>query len=498
MNKLNSLIDRLITLSIDNGLIDKMDEIYVRNRLLSILKENNYSTGEKLNLTLHETLNELINIAINKDLISNSLYEKDIFSSNLMNCFIPSPSIINKEFLNRYEINPIEATNYFYNLSKSSNYIRTDRIAKNINFKSSSNYGDMEITINLSKPEKDPKQIALERNSIKSNYPKCLLCTENEGFEGTITHPDRANHRMIRFNINNKNWMLQYSPYLYYNEHCILLCNNHIPMKINKDTFINLLQFVDKIPHYFIGSNADLPIVGGSILSHEHYQGGNHTFPMNSAKKIFDFTLDRYKDICLEVLNWPLSTIRLKGSNILTLVDCSQHILNTWRNYSDESVEILSHSNNEPHNTITPIVRKENDEFIVDLVLRNNRTSKEHPLGIFHPHVDVQHIKKENIGLIEVMGLAVLPGRLLNELEDIKKFILNELIIEKIPKYHSEWCIELKAKYTEIKNSIPIDDFINTALANKFVKVLEYCGVFNINTSEGINAFKKFVSVLNK
>ncbi|MGL5243600.1 MAG: UDP-glucose--hexose-1-phosphate uridylyltransferase, partial [Sarcina sp.] len=303
---------------------------------------------------------------------------------------------------------------------------------------------------------------------------------------------------MIRLNLNNKDWMLQYSPYLYYNEHCILLSTSHIPMKINRDTFINLLQFVDKIPHYFIGSNADLPIVGGSILSHEHYQGGNHTFPMNSAKKVFDFALNKYEDISFEALKWPLSTIRLKGCNIDTLVDCSEYILNTWRDYSDESVGILSYSNNEPHNTITPIVRKEGNNFIVDLVLRNNRTSQEHPLGIFHPHFDVQHIKKENIGLIEVMGLAVLPGRLLNELEDIKKFLTNELVIEDIPKYHREWCDELKVNYSSVKNTIPINKFINTALGNKFVKVLEYCGVFNINTSKGINAFKKFVSVLNK
>lgn len=490
-----ALIDRLIYISIKNNLIDEMDTIYTRNRLLSLFKEDSYMKNEDINLNFHETLNGLLDIAVNKKLIGNTLYEKDIFSSDIMNTFVPAPSLINKEFFIRYHNEPKEATDYFYNLSKASNYIKTDRIAKNINFTSKSPYGDMEITINLSKPEKDPKQIALERNSKKNNYPKCLLCIENEGYEGTVTHPDRANHRTIRLNFNNKNWMMQYSPYLYYNEHCIVLCTEHIPMSINKDTFTNLLEFVDIFPHYFIGSNADLPIVGGSILAHEHYQGGRHTFPMNNAKNLFDFKLDKFKDVEASVVHWPLSTIRLKSENIKSLVNCSNLILEAWRNYDDESLDILSYSQNgEPHNTITPIARFENNKFVIDLVLRNNRTSNEHPLGIFHPHSDVHHIKKENIGLIEVMGLAVLPGRLLNELNDIKSFLNNSLSIEEIKEYHKPWASYLKDKIKE--ENLSINEFINKEVGNKFVKVLEDCGVFKL-TPQGIDGFKKFINSIN-
>ncbi len=492
-----ALIDRLIDISIENNLIDKMDTIYIRNRLLSLFKEDSYIkyTNINLNLNFHETLDELLKIATDKKLIGDTLYEKDIFSSNIMNTFVPMPSLINKEFFTKYKNNPNDATNYFYNLSKSSNYIRTDRIAKNINFKSNSPYGSMEITINLSKPEKDPKQIALEKNSKKNNYPKCLLCMENEGYEGNITHPDRANHRTIRLNFNNKNWMMQYSPYLYYNEHCIVLCTEHSPMTINKNTFINLLEFVNMFPHYFIGSNADLPIVGGSILAHEHYQGGRHIFPMNSAENLFSFSLDKFNDIEFSVVKWPLSTIRLKSNNMESLVNCSSLILDAWKNYTDENLDIFSHSpNGEPHNTITPITRFEEDKFILDLVLRNNRTSTEHPFGIFHPHSDVHHIKKENIGLIEVMGLAVLPGRLLNELASIKDFLNDSLTIEDIKDYHKSWASYLKNKFKE--ENLPVDKFINKELGNKFVKVLEDCGVFKLN-SQGLQGFKKFINHVN-
>ena len=489
-----TLIDRLIDISIKNNLIDEMDTIYIRNRLLALFKEDTYTKGININLNLHETLEGLLSIAVDNNLIKDTLYEKDIFSSNIMNIFVPIPSLINKEFLIKYHEDPKKATDYFYNLSKSSNYIKTDRIAKNIGFKSNSPYGDMEITINLSKPEKDPKQIALEKTSKKNNYPKCLLCVENEGYEGNITHPDRANHRTIRLDFNNKSWMMQYSPYLYYNEHCIVLCTEHIPMTINKNTFINLLEFVSIFPHYFIGSNADLPIVGGSILAHEHYQGGRHEFPMNNAENLFDFKLDKFNDIEFSAIKWPLSTIRLKSNNIKSLVHCSSLILDAWRNYDDESLNILSHSLNDvPHNTITPIARFENNKFILDLVLRNNRTSTEHPLGIFHPHSDVHHIKKENIGLIEVMGLAVLPGRLSNELNDIKRFLNNTLSIDNIKDYHRTWAIYLKDKLEE---NTSIDEFINKELGNKFIKVLEDCGVFKL-TPRGIEGFKKFINHVN-
>lgn len=497
MYNLNALIDRLIEISINNNLIEDMDTVYTRNRLLSLFNENSYTPcGEKLTLSFHETLNELINIAIEKNIIEDALYSKDIFSSDIMNIFLPTPSLINKEFYKRYAISPKESTDYFYSLSKSSNYIRTDRIAKNINFKAPSKYGTMDITINLSKPEKDPKEIALARNSVKSNYPKCLLCIENEGYEGTVTHPDRANHRMIRLNLNDRNWMLQYSPYLYYNEHCIILSEDHVPMKIDISTFKNLLSFVDKFPHYFAGSNADLPIVGGSILSHEHYQGGNHRFPMNDAKKLFDFSINGFEDVECEAIKWPISTIRLRGENIDSLVLASDLILKKWRDYSDETLDILAYSNKEMHNTITPMVRKEDGKFVVDLSLRNNRTSKEHPLGIFHPHEEVHHIKKENIGLIEVMGLAVLPGRLLKELEKIKEYLKNEISLDNIEEYHRPWALELKKKFDYLKSSTELNDFVNKELSNKFVSVLEHCGVFKLN-EEGLEGFKRFTDSLN-
>ncbi len=497
MYNLNALIDRLIEISRNNNLIEDMDTVYTRNRLLSLFNENSYTTcEEKLTLSFHETLNELINIAIEKKIIEDALYSKDIFSSDIMNIFLPTPSLINKEFYKRYAISPKESTDYFYSLSKSSNYIRTDRIAKNINFKAPSKYGTMDITINLSKPEKDPKEIALARNSVKSNYPKCLLCIENEGYEGTVTHPDRANHRMIRLSLNDRTWMLQYSPYLYYNEHCIILSEDHVPMKIDISTFKNLLSFVDKFPHYFAGSNADLPIVGGSILSHEHYQGGNHRFPMNDAKKLFDFSIDGFEDVECEAIKWPISTIRLRGENIDSLVLASDLILKKWRDYSDETLDILSYSNSEMHNTITPMVRKEDEKFVVDLSLRNNRTSREHPLGIFHPHEEVHHIKKENIGLIEVMGLAVLPERLLKELEKIKEYLRDEISLDNIEEYHRPWALELKKKFDYLKSSTDLNDFVNKELSNKFVSVLEHCGVFKLN-EEGLEGFKRFTNSLN-
>lgn len=497
MNNIFQLIDRLVKLSCENNLIDKTDEIYCRNRLLSVFKIDSYTKFNEISISLHETLDGLLNYAIDQNIIDNNLYSKDIFSSNIMNIFVPLPSTINKTFNYMYNSSPKEATDYFYNLSKRSNYIRTDRIAKNTTFKALSEYGLMEITINLSKPEKDPKQIALERNSQKSNYPTCLLCIENEGYQGNLTHPDRANHRMIRLHLNDQDWMFQYSPYLYYNEHFILLCKDHTPMTIGENTFKNLLEFIDTFPHYFIGSNADLPIVGGSILSHEHYQGGNHKFPMNSAKTLFNFIIDKYPLVQAEAIKWPLSTIRLKSDSITDLVKCSNLILETWKNYNDESLYILSNTNNESHNTITPIVRKENELFIIDLVLRNNRTSKEYPLGIFHPHQEVQHIKKENIGLIEVMGLAVLPGRLLNELNAIVNFINNKSSIAEVKSYHKDWALELKTNYSSIEGTISTNEFININLADKFVKVLEHCGVFPL-TEKGINGFKKFISFLNK
>lgn len=488
MNRFYALIDNLINISIENQLIDSTDIIYVRNRILALFGENEYEVSLPITADLYQTLDELTAIAIQKGITEDALANKDIFTSTIMNEFLDKPSIVNQTFLNKYNSSPQEATSYFYNMSQASNYIKVDRIANNKEYTVDSPYGDIKITINLSKPEKDPKQIALEKLAPPNKYPPCLLCIENEGYNGTIKLPDRANHRMIRLHLNNKDWMMQYSPYLYYNEHCIVLSKTHTPMQITKQTFYNLLDFTKVLPHYFIGSNADLPIVGGSILSHEHYQGGNYTFPINSAEELFSFSINKYPHIQAKAMRWPLSTLRLTSSSIVELAECSDMILGLWKEYNDINCDILSHTTGTPHNTITPICRRNGELFEIDLVLRNNRTSEDHPLGIFHPHADVHHIKKENIGLIEVMGLAILPGRLLTELEDIKSYILGH--VDTIPEYHKPWADSLKSAYDSSKD---LDAFVVQELGNKFVRVLEDAGVYKLN-DKGITGLKKFVN----
>ncbi|MGL6175089.1 MAG: UDP-glucose--hexose-1-phosphate uridylyltransferase [Cellulosilyticaceae bacterium] len=491
MTKLYSLIDNLITISIQNKLIEQADTIYIRNRILALFKENEYELTLPFEGDLYETLNALTSLAVERGLIEDTLADRDIFSSTIMNEFLDKPSIINQTFFRKYETSPKEATNYFYNLSRHSNYVKVDRIAKNKEFTVDSPYGDIKITINLSKPEKDPKQIALEKLAPPNKYPSCLLCVENEGYNGTIKLPDRANHRMVRLDLSNKAWMMQYSPYLYYNEHCIVLSETHAPMQITKQTFYNLLEFTGLFPHYFIGSNADLPIVGGSILSHEHYQGGCYTFPINDAEDLFNFSISKYPSIKAKAVKWPLTTLRLASKNIEDLAECSHMILELWKTYNDVTNDILSHTAGTPHNTITPVARRNGDLYEMDLVLRNNRTSDEHPLGIFHPHADVHHIKKENIGLIEVMGLAILPGRLLTELEEIKSYIVDGTT--HIADYHQTWADELRETYDV---STDVDHFVIQALGNKFVKVLEDAGVYKLN-AKGIAGFKKFVSTFS-
>lgn len=488
MSNLFSLVDRLIVLSLNANLIEETDIQYVRNRILAEFGELSYEETEEATGSLYDTLDALSDLAIQKELIGDTLAEKDIFTSRLMNLFLDKPSVVNAKFFEHYAHSPEEATNYFYAMSQASNYIKMNRIAKNKQFTTPSPYGPIEITINLSKPEKDPKQIAAEKLLASSSYPTCLLCTENEGFEGTLKQPDRANHRMIRLAINDGNWMLQYSPYLYYNEHCILLSANHTPMQVTGETFYTLLGFTKQFPHYFIGSNADLPIVGGSILSHEHYQGGHYTFPMDHATTLFNFIPNEYPNVEGHVLNWPLSTLELTSTSLCDLAECSNMILKLWRNYSDEGLGILSHTGDTPHNTITPICKRQGDKYVMRLVLRNNRTNDEHPLGIFHAHEDVHHIKKENIGLIEVMGLAILPARLLTELETIKAYILSES--QDVPPYHKAWADMLKEKYIP---DTSLDDYITAALGDKFVQVLEHCGVYKL-TDEGLVGLKKFLS----
>ena len=485
---LYSLIDRLIEIMVSNELLNPMDTLYVRNRLLAQFNEANYEVSPAISGDLYTTLDALIALAVEKNLVSDNLAEQDIFASNLMNIFLDKPSVINATFFEKYKESPQTATDYFYQLSQLNNYIKVTRIAKNKEYTTTSPYGPIQVTINLSKPEKDPKQIALEKSMPSTNYPPCLLCVENEGYEGTIKHPDRANHRMIRLHMNHKDWMMQYSPYLYYNEHCIILSTSHTPMQITKDTFANLLDFTAQFPHYFIGSNADLPIVGGSILSHEHYQGGRNTFPMDHATTLCNFNLTNYPTIKGALINWPLSTIELRSTDVESLVNCSQEILELWKGYSDPACEILAFSDETPHNTITPICKRDGEDYVMRLVLRNNRTSEAHPLGIFHPHADVHHIKKENIGLIEVMGLAILPGRLLTELEEVKAYVKGDAT--EVPEYHKLWADTLATNYTA---DLDIDAYVIQALGDKFTRVLEDAGVYKLDDA-GIAGFKRFIT----
>lgn len=490
---INQYIAGLIEQAVNVNLIEKADHIYVRNQVMHLLKLDSFpETLEKpIQDTIPNILDVLVSYAIEQGIIEDVLDDKEILSANIMNCFIARPSVIQKTFYEKYEISPKEATNYFYELSKSSNYIQMNRIQKNISYKAETRYGELDITINLSKPEKDPEQIKREKEMKQSiHYPKCLLCKENEGYTGRTGHPARANHRIIKVDLQGENWFLQYSPYVYYNEHSILLSEQHRDMKIDRNAFERLLLFTDKFPHYFIGSNADLPIVGGSILSHDHYQAGRYDFAMTKAEEAFKFDLQKFPEVDASVLKWPMTVIRIKGKVIEDIANAGDYILTTWRNYSDKEADIIAFSEDIAHNTITPIARKRNNMFELDLVLRNNRTSDEHPLGIFHPHADVHHIKKENIGLIEVMGLAVLPPRLKEELIEMKKFLLGETNV--VREYHQEWADELKQKYTTFSNETETEDIIQLELGNKFARVLEDAGVFKDRA-----AYDRFISVLN-
>ncbi|MGM0903645.1 MAG: UDP-glucose--hexose-1-phosphate uridylyltransferase [Bacillota bacterium] len=483
----------LIHQAIKTELIEAADSIYARNQVMYLLELDSYSeqVGNPTMDTIPNILEHLISYAVEQNVIDDVLDEKEILTANIMNCFIARPSVINQTFNEKYNQSPEAATDYFYNLSKNSNYIQMNRIAKNISYKVETAYGTMDITINLSKPEKDPEQIKREREMKQNlNYPKCLLCKENEGYVGRTGHPARANHRIIQIPLLGENWYLQYSPYVYYNEHSILLSEQHRDMKIDRNTFERLLAFTDKFPHYMIGSNADLPIVGGSILSHDHYQAGRYEFAMAKAEDVLSFELNRFPEISASILNWPMSVIRLKGKQIEDLVHATDDILTTWRGYSDEGADILAFTNKTPHNTITPIARYRDGKFELDLVLRNNRTTEEHPLGIFHPHADVHHIKKENIGLIEVMGLAVLPPRLKDELEEVQTFLLGET--KQVADHHQEWANQLKLKYGAVHDTKEAEEIVRDELGRKFVRVLEDAGVFKERL-----AFERFIEALN-
>lgn len=500
MININFEINRLVNFALNKKLITNEDVIYSTNMLLGTLNLNEFDPEQvEENLeTPTPILENILDYACEKDLIENTTTERDLFDTQIMNCLMPRPSEVINKFNELYNSSPEEATEYYYDLSIASNYIRKDRIDKNIVWKAPTEYGDLDITINLSKPEKDPRDIAKAKLVKSSSYPKCLLCKENEGFYGHINHPARQTHRIIPLNFEEgQKYFLQYSPYTYYNEHCIIFNDAHIPMKINKATFKNLLNFTDILPHYFAGSNADLPIVGGSILSHDHYQGGHYTFAMETAPTEKTYSIAGYEDVEIGRVKWPMSVVRLTSNNKNKLLDLADHILTSWRAYSDESVEILSHSGDEPHNTITPISRKRDGKYELDLVLRNNRTSTEHPLGIFHPHDEVHHIKKENIGLIEVMGLAVLPARLKDELNILKENLINkvtDISDNEVIAIHSDWYKYLLEKYSDI-SAENAEDILKAEVGFKFSEVLDHAGVFKRN-EQGLSAFDKFINTL--
>lgn len=494
-------IERLVNYSLKKGLIKDEDVVFAKNSIAMVLglEEIDVYTVEENIETPADILENMTEWAVNNGMIDDSAGCRDLFDTKIMGCLVPKPSEVIREFNSLYKKDERLATDYFYNLNRASNYIRTDRIKKDLKWETETEYGDIEITINLSKPEKDPKDIAAAKSRPQSSYPKCLLCRENEGYSGRINHPARQNLRLIPVKLNGEDWYLQYSPYVYYNEHCIVLKGKHEPMMISKETFIRLLDFVDRFPHYFLGSNADLPIVGGSILTHDHFQGGRHEFAMAKASVEGTYVMKGFNGVMLSKVKWPMSVLRLEGEEKESIVSAGEYIYKAWKSYSDESVGILSSTDGVSHNTVTPIARKKDGRFQLDLVLRNNRTSKEHPDGIFHPHRELHHIKKENIGLIEVMGLAVLPGRLSKELKELSYYLVNKDEIEKISNdeellKHKEWCLEIINKYPDI-NEENVEEIIKREVGIKFLRVLQDAGVYK-RDKQGQEAFDKFINTL--
>ena len=487
-------VRKLVCYGLQKGLFEPRDEIYVTNLLLDALRlDETDCDKEYTDVDLKETLDEILDYAVESGIIEDGITSRDLFDTRLMGLMMPRPSEVTKEFYRLYENSPLEATDYFYNLSCDSNYIRRDRIKRDLKWKADTEYGELDITINLSKPEKDPKAIAAAKLAKQSGYPKCLLCRECEGYAGRVNFPARQNHRVIPITINNSDWCFQYSPYVYYNEHCIVFNAKHTPMAINRDTFVKLFDFVKLFPHYFVGSNADLPIVGGSILSHDHFQGGHYTFPMERAKINKEISFAGFKDVSAGIVKWPMSVIRLSCKNSDRLVELANKILLSWRKYTDESAFVFAETEGVPHNTITPIARKRGENFELDLVLRNNITTPEHPLGVYHPHAKLHHIKKENIGLIEVMGLAVLPARLKDEMAALENALISgrDIRNDDTLAKHADWADELKAKYTFTSQNV--SEIIKKEIGAVFAEVLSDAGVFK-KTEAGEAAFLRFIS----
>lgn len=495
---LQESLKKLVEYGVKKGLTPECERIYTTNLLLDVMDEDEFTDPEcdLENIDLEEVLGDLLDEAVKKGLIEDSIVYRDLFDTKLMNCLLPRPAEVQRNFFEKYEVSPEEATNYFYELSRNSNYIRSARVAKDKRWTVETDYGTLDITINLSKPEKDPKAIAAAKNAKQSAYPKCQLCVENEGYRGRVNHPARENHRIIPITVNGGKWGFQYSPYVYYNEHCIVFNGQHTPMKIERATFQKLFDFVKQFPHYFLGSNADLPIVGGSILSHDHFQGGHYTFAMEKADFIEKFTVSGYEDVTAGIVKWPLSVIRLQCKDEKRIIDLADHILQVWRGYTDEEAFVFAETDGELHNTITPIARKRGEFYELDLALRNNITTEEHPLGVYHPHEKLHHIKKENIGLIEVMGLAVLPSRLKGELEELADAIVNHKDIrsmESIAK-HADWVDEFMAHYEDV-NASNVEAVLQEEVGKVFCQVLEDAGVYKC-TEEGLEAFRRFIAAL--
>lgn len=491
---MDGYIKGLVNYAITAGLIKEADAVYCTNALLYLLKKDGIDeSAAAVNAPLSEILSALCDDAVERNVIEDGITSRDLFDTALMGVLTPRPSEVIEKFNALYKEDPEKATDSYYKFSCDTNYIRRDRIKKDIKWKYDGQYGALDITINLSKPEKDPKAIAAAKNAPQSGYPKCQLCRESEGYAGTLNFPARENHRIIPIKINNSGWFLQYSPYVYYNEHCIVLNGKHTPMVIDKSAFSKLLEFVTLFPHYFVGSNADLPIVGGSILSHEHFQGGRYVFPMEKAPVEQEVIFEGFSGVKAGIVRWPMSTIRLLSSDPQKLTELADKILSAWRSYTDESAFIFAETDGEKHNTITPIARRRGESYELDLVLRNNITTKEHPLGVYHPHAELHHIKKENIGLIEVMGLAVLPARLKDELAAVQKALVSgaDLTADPLTASHAQWAEEIKEKHPDL-NENNAEDIIKDEVGLVFSTVLEHAGVYKRN-AEGRAAFLRFI-----
>ncbi len=498
---INESIKKLATYALEKGLISPEEVCYSVNLLLDVLNLDEYVEPETeyRNVELESTLKEILDYAAENHLLENdSVVYRDLFDTKVMNCFTPRPQSVIDRFYALTKEDPVKATTWYYAFSKDTDYVRAYRIKKDLRWKSATPYGELDITINLSKPEKDPKAIAAAKLLKQSSYPKCMLCRENEGYRGRVNHPARETIRIIPLDLCGDHFYLQYSPYSYYNEHCIVFNREHIPMVINEAAIRHLFAFVSQFPHYMLGSNADLPIVGGSILTHDHYQGGNYTFPMFLAKTVQEFTFRGFEDVRASHLYWPLSVIRLESEDSEKLIQLSCKIIASWRKYTDEKCEIFAETENTPHNTVTPIVHRDGDKFVIDLALRNNITTKEHPLGLYHPHEEYWNIKKENIGLIEVMGLAVLPSRLKGEMEKMKEHILRgeDLSGDEQTEKHAAWYASFRKDYPSELDASGVERMLESEIGKTFMKVLECAGVYKQDERgrEGIRRFVDFVN----